>query len=78
MEYGFYEETVNGVLLIKNVLETLRSLFLFSSKVFLVLSLCGVRRKFHQAGRSRLSNGKRRVLRARGPGFWAVTQAKRP
>lgn len=34
---------VNGVLLIPNVLETLRIMFPFSSKVFLVLRSCGVR-----------------------------------
>lgn len=41
MEYGLYQEMVNGVLFIQNVLETLRVLFLFSSKVFLVLRSCG-------------------------------------
>lgn len=34
MECGLYEETVNGVLLIKNVLETLRSCSYFLVKAF--------------------------------------------
>lgn len=43
MECRFYQEMANGVLLIPNVLETLRVMFPFSSKVFLVLRSCGVR-----------------------------------
>lgn len=67
MEYGFYEETVNGVLLIKNVLETLRSLFLFSSKVFLVLSLCGGEEEISPGRQVKVVQWKEESPKSQGP-----------